>query len=60
MRDIESSDVIVDPSNFIPNTIRELKEKSATVCVGDSGNKLYLTARVETSKKPLWRRIIGA
>jgi len=60
MRDIQDSELIVNPSDLVPCIIRELTERSATVCVGDSGNKLYYTARVETTKKPLWRRIIGA
>ncbi len=60
MRNIQESDLIADNLDSTPCTYRELTERSATVCVGDSGNTSYYTARVETGKKPLWRRIIGA
>ena len=59
MRNIQESDLIADNLDSTPCTYRELTERSATVCVGDSGNTSYYTARLETGKKPLWRRIIG-
>jgi len=42
-----------------PEQLMALSERSATVTVGDSGYKSYLSADIRVGKRPLWRKILG-
>jgi hypothetical protein len=57
--DIKLDDMVTYDSMTQMTTKYRLIERSATISIGETAHKNYMSVNVKFGKRPLWRRILG-